>query len=169
MFGVFKQTQPQKTFLRRFGNQDSNWLDEAYRLSATSFFTQKWHTGSIMIKENSTDEKPDKRFEKRQPPEQYYSVQFSLKTLAYIYQFKIWNTSLHGLCILVNEDSDVLSHMQVGDVIDMKYYVSEKPGTTEDFKTEVRHITKQEDGRFKGHCLVGLLILDTDTAVMSDA
>jgi hypothetical protein len=121
-----------------------------------------------MSQKNSSDTNPDKRSEKRQPPDKYYSVQFSLKNLASIYQFRIWDTSPHGLCILVNDDSDVLSHMKVGDVIEMKYYVSEKPGTTEDLKTEVRHITKQEEGRFKGHCFVGLLILDTSSAVMRD-
>jgi hypothetical protein len=115
----------------------------------------------IMNQENSTDTTPEKRSEKRQPPDSYYSVQFSLKNLASIYQFKIWDTSPSGLCILVNEDSEVLKHMEVGDVIDMTYYVSERPGTTEDFKTEIRHITKHEEGRFQGHYFVGLLILDT--------
>ena len=102
----------------------------------------------------------DRRFDPRHPPAKYYSVQFSLKELAYIYQFKIWNESSHGLCILISEDSDVLTHIHVGDVIEMKYYVSEAVGTTQEFKTEIRHITKQESGRFRRHYLVGLLILE---------
>ena len=122
-----------------------------------------------MSQENSNTTTPDKRSEERRPPDKYYSVQFSLKNLASIYQFKIWNVSSNGLCILVNEDSEVLKHMEVGDVIDMKYYVSEKPGTTEDFKTEIRHITRHEEGRFKGHYFVGLLLLETGVSVTSDA
>lgn len=102
----------------------------------------------------------EKRRELRQPPGKYYSVQFSIRELAYIYQFKIWNQSPHGLCILINEDSDVLKHIHVGDLIDMKYYVSEALGTTEAFKTEIRHITKQESGRFKAHVFVGLKMIE---------
>jgi hypothetical protein len=112
-----------------------------------------------MDKQEPAPDTQDRRSEQRQPPDKYYSVQFSLKNLASIYQFKIWNVSSSGLCILINEDSDVLKHMEVGDVIDMTYYETEKPGSTEDFTTEIRHITKHEEGRFKGHYLVGLLIL----------
>lgn len=121
-----------------------------------------------MNQENSNTTPPDKRSEKRHPPDKYYSVQFSLKDLASIYQFRIWDTSSGGLCILVNEDSEVLNHMEVGDIIFMTYYISEKPGTTEDFKTEVRHITKHEEGRFKGHFFVGLLIPETSSSAMCD-
>jgi hypothetical protein len=113
-----------------------------------------------MNEQNSTSNIHEKRTEERRPPNQYYSVQFSLKNLAYIYQFKIWNVSSGGLCILVKEDSDVLGFLKVGDIVDMKYYVAEKPGTTEAFKTEIRYVTRQEEGRFKGHSLVGLLILN---------
>ena len=54
----------------------------------------------------------------------------------------------------------VLKHLKAGDVIDMKYYLSESMGTTEALKTEIRHVTKNADNRFKGHCQVGLLILE---------
>jgi len=54
----------------------------------------------------------------------------------------------------------LLKHLKTGDVIDMKYYLSESLGTTEAFKTEIRHVTKDADKRFKGHCQVGLRILE---------
>lgn len=102
----------------------------------------------------------DRRSEQRIAPDRYYSVQFSVKDLAYIYQFKIRDVSTEGLCILVDENSEVLKHLKAGDVIDMKYYLSESMGTTEALKTEIRHVTKNADKRFKGHCQVGLLILE---------
>ena len=102
----------------------------------------------------------DKRSKERTAPDPYYSVQFSVRDLAYIYQFKIRNISAQGLSILVDENSEVLKHLKQGDVIDMKYYLSESLGTTEAFKTEIRHITKDADNRFKGHYQVGLLILE---------
>lgn len=102
----------------------------------------------------------DRRSNQRITPDRYYSVQFSVKDLAYIYQFKIRDASAQGLCILVDENSEVLKHLKSGDVIDMKYYLSEFMGTTETFKTEIRHVTKDADNRFKGHCQVGLHILE---------
>ena len=45
-------------------------------------------------------------------------------------------------------------------ILDMKYYLSESLGATEAFKTEIRHVTKNADNRFKGHCQVGLRILE---------
>ena len=102
----------------------------------------------------------DRRSEQRIAPDKYYSVQFSVKDLAYIFQFKIRDVSSEGLCILVDENSEVLKHLKAGDVINMKYYLSESMGTTESLKTEIRHVTKDADKRFKGHCQVGLLILE---------
>ena len=102
----------------------------------------------------------DRRTNLRTAPDRYYSVQFSVKDLAYIYQFKIREISAQGLCILVDENSEVLKYIEPGDIIDMKYYVSESMGTTEAFKTEIRHVTKDADKRFKGHYQIGLLILE---------
>ena len=102
----------------------------------------------------------DRRSTERTAQDRYYSVQFSVKDLAYIFQFKIRDVSEQGLCILVDEKSEVLKHLKPGDVIEMKYYLSESMGITEAFKTEIRHVTKDADNRFKGHYQVGLLILE---------
>ena len=102
----------------------------------------------------------DRRSSQRAAPYKYYSVQFSVKDLGYIYQFKIRDVSSQGLCILVDEKSKVLEHINEGDVIDMKYYLSDALGATEAFKTEIRYIAKDADKRFKGHFQIGLMILD---------
>jgi len=112
---------------------------------------------------NEQDHQPNdqnRRSTQRTVSNRYYSVQFSVKDLAYIFQFKIRDVSTQGLCILVDENSEVLKHLKAGDVINMKYYLSESVGTTEAFKTEIRHVTKDADKRFKGHWQVGLLILE---------
>ncbi len=113
-----------------------------------------------MTEQDHQSDDQDRRSGQRTAPERYYSVQFSVKDLAYIYQFKIRDVSAEGLCILVDENSEVLKYLKAGDVIDMKYYLSESMGTTEALKTEIRHVTKDADKRFKGHCQVGLLILE---------
>ncbi len=105
------------------------------------------------------DEFVEKRSEPRDVVDKFYSVEFALKGIDFVYQFKIWNMSSKGMCVLIKEDSDVLKHLKAGDIVDMKYYSSDSLAPTEHLQTEIMHITKDEEGRFKGHVLVGLSIL----------
>jgi hypothetical protein len=102
------------------------------------------------------DRPDERRSEPRGMIDRYYSVEFSLSGCSFIYQFKIWNISEKGICILVKEDSDLLHHVNVGDVVNLKYYMADllKPSVV--LKTKIKHITKDEQGRFKGVYLVGL-------------
>jgi hypothetical protein len=100
----------------------------------------------------------ERRSEQRSPADRYYSVQFTLAGLKTQYQFKTWNISKKGLCILVKEGSAVLNHLKAGDLLNMTYYVSDPQGALENLQTRIQHITMNESGRFKGHYLVGLSI-----------
>lgn len=98
----------------------------------------------------------DRRSESRSFADKYSSVEFSIKELPYNYQFKIWETSSSGVSILVKEESAVLGHLKVGDILSMKYYPIDSFEEPEAFETEIKHITKNDDPRFKGLYLVGL-------------
>jgi len=102
----------------------------------------------------------DKRSEPRTVVDQYYSVEFSVKDIDSVYQFRIWNTSAKGMCVLVKEGSALLKHLKVGEVLKMKYFKTDAPESSDTINTEIRHITKDDDGRFKGHYLIGLSILE---------
>ncbi len=102
----------------------------------------------------------EKRSEKRHLLDRYYSVEFSIKGLAYDYQFKIWNISKKGLCVVIREDSAVLAHLRVGEVLKMKYYQGDSAKPAEYLMTEISHISPDETEKFKNHYLVGLLILE---------
>jgi hypothetical protein len=102
----------------------------------------------------------DKRSEPRTELEKYHSVEFKVAEQGYLYQFKIWNMSSKGMCLLVRDDSDILNDLDVGNVLDMKYYTTDFSQPAEELKTEIKHITREDEGRFKGHVLVGLFILD---------
>jgi len=106
------------------------------------------------------DDFTEKRSESRSIIDRYYSVEFSIREAAYVYQFKIWDISPKGMCVLVKEDSGLLKHLRVGDILDLKYYSTDSSKPTEYLKTEIKHITKDDTGRFKGLCLVGLSILE---------
>lgn len=101
----------------------------------------------------------EKRSELRAKPEKYHSVEFEVPESECLYQFKIWNVSSKGSCLLARDDSDVLKKIEVGDVFDMKFYPSDLSLPPEMLKTKIIHITPEKQGRFKGHYLVGLLIL----------
>jgi hypothetical protein len=112
-----------------------------------------------METDHSHENFPDRRSEERSTAERYYSVQFTTTGLASYYQFKLWNISAKGLCILVKEGSEVLNHLAVGDTIKMTYNPADGQGSQENLKTQIKHITKSVDGRFQGHFLVGLSII----------
>jgi len=107
------------------------------------------------------DNPPERRSEPRSIIDRYYSVEFSIRDSAYVYQFKIWDISPKGICVLVKEDSDLLNHLKVGDILDLKYYTTDSSKPTEYLKTEIKHITKDDTGRFKELYLVGLSILES--------
>lgn len=102
----------------------------------------------------------NRRAESRVIEESYSSVEFTVTDLPYNYQFKIWETSPSGMSILIRGDSDILGHIKAGDVLDMKYYPSDLKKAPESYKTEIKHITKDEQSRFRGHFLVGLAVLE---------
>ncbi|MBW1923357.1 MAG: hypothetical protein JRF59_13285 [Deltaproteobacteria bacterium] len=107
-------------------------------------------------------EHADRRSEPRRPADRYHSVELCVNGLSLPYQFKLWNIASRSLCVMVREDSDILERIRVGDILNMKYYTGEASCPVEQRATEIRHITKDEEGRFKGHYLVGLAILSED-------
>jgi hypothetical protein len=107
----------------------------------------------------------ERRSEPRSIVDKYYSVEFSLSNMAFSYQFKIWDLSSKGLSVVVKEGSELLKHLKVGEVLRLKYYTTDASTHTEYLRTEIRHITKDQGERFRGHYLVGLSIFenqDTD-------
>ena len=109
---------------------------------------------------HNVHENNDRRSEPRFFIEKYSSVEFSIKDLPYNYQFKIYDLSSSGMSILIKEDSAVLSHLKVGDTLEMKYYPVNMSRPPDSFKTEIKHITKDKLSKFKGLYQVGLSALN---------
>jgi hypothetical protein len=102
----------------------------------------------------------ERRPESRTILDRYYSVEFQLQDTGNVYQFKLRDMSMKGLGILVNKNSAVLKHLKVGNTLDMKYIPPESAGVSESLKTQIAHITQKENEPFKGHFLIGLLIME---------
>ena len=92
--------------------------------------------------------------------DRYYSVEFPVKGFDFRYQFKIRRIGLRSMCILVREDSDILKRLKVGSILTMKYRPLDAECPSDYFETAIMDITKNREGRFKGHYLVGLKIMD---------
>ena len=101
----------------------------------------------------------EKRSETRKILDQYFSVEFSVSSTLPVHQFKVRDVSPTGIGILVNESSAVLDHLEVGKILEMKYNPRDSSDLPESLETEIGHITKIEQGKYKGHYLVGMLIL----------
>jgi hypothetical protein len=95
--------------------------------------------------------------------EDYYSAEFLVEGLEVSYQFKIWEKAPKAVSILVKQNSDLLQILRVGDTLNVKYYSIKSAYPSNCQKTAVRHITWKDQGRLKGHYLVGLEILDSPT------
>ena len=105
-------------------------------------------------------EKVERRSEPRRMVDQYHSVEFSVDGLDFAYQFKIWNIASSSICLLIKETSDILPRLNVGDTLNMRYYSHDSSHPHGDLATRIRHITKNDEGRLRGHYLVGLEILE---------
>jgi hypothetical protein len=113
-----------------------------------------------MIQNNADRDSWNRKFLKRLQPNEFYSVEFKVSGLPYLFQFKVWNTPTKQMFILVKASSDILKRINEGDILKMKYYNTDSkyPMT---LKTQIESITKEKNGRFKNHYLIGLKILST--------
>ena len=96
----------------------------------------------------------------KRPSRQYCSAEFLIDGLELPYQFRIQDISAPCLYVLVKENSDIAPRLKVGETLNVKYYSPSSSPTKGYQKTAVRHITKNDRGRLKGHYLVGLEILE---------
>jgi hypothetical protein len=66
--------------------------------------------------------------------------------------------------IIVKDDSLSLSHLQVGNIMEMMYAPPSRKVEPELLKTRIEHISKCESGRFKGHHIVGLSVIEKNVS-----
>ena len=113
-----------------------------------------------------TNKMVDRRSEPRREVDQYYTLEFSVDGLNVTYQFKVWNKATKSMGFLVEEDSEILPLLNVGDSLYVKYYSTELADCSEYLGTMIRHVTKIDQGRLRGHYLVGLEILVANSQVV---
>jgi hypothetical protein len=88
--------------------------------------------------------------------ERYHCVELSIEGLECTHQFRLWNSDPASAFVLVKQNSDLLTRLKVGDMMKMKYYTKDSLPKTEYMNTTISHITREDRGKFRGHCLIGL-------------
>jgi hypothetical protein len=112
-----------------------------------------------MIEKTLTENPVERRSEIRENLEKMQSFELKLPNLP-IYVFKAKDTSSNGICLLVKEDSDILNHIRVGQILDLRCYSEDKLEPSELFISEIKHITKAGKHPYQSHNLVGLMVLE---------
>jgi len=100
-----------------------------------------------------------KRIHPRTEVQSYHCIEVQTLKMFIKYQFKIWNSSSHGICILVKNDSDFLNKVTVGEILDVNYFPSDIPRPPDVHQTKIMHITRANQDKFKNHFFVGLMII----------
>ena len=90
----------------------------------------------------------------------FYSVEFGVDGIKYPYQFKLWNGCSGASFVIVKENSKIIKRLHAGDVFNMKYQSLDSNSPSEFIDTEITDIIREDEGRFKGHYLVELSILN---------
>jgi hypothetical protein len=75
-----------------------------------------------------------------------------------IYLFKLKDVSANGACFMVKEGSEILKHLNVGQMLNMRYHAEDETEPSEVFRSEIKHITKALEKPYKGHYLIGIII-----------
>ena len=100
----------------------------------------------------------EKRSSKRALSTGFHGAEIKLTGVP-LYQFKLKDISDNGASILIKENSAMINHLEVGQRLQIKFHSNSHPDLNGYFDSKIAHITKNEEGRYKGHYLVGVQIL----------
>ncbi|MBN2032742.1 MAG: hypothetical protein JW836_05650 [Deltaproteobacteria bacterium] len=92
--------------------------------------------------------------------DQLVSVEVCVEGVEHAHQFRIWNTEPESMFVVVKETSQILERLKVGETMRMTYHTKDTFCPTRTMSTQIRHITRECDGPFRGHCIVGLNVTD---------
>jgi hypothetical protein len=102
----------------------------------------------------------EKRAKPRFPADQFYSIEIAIPELIGRYKFKLRDISTSGIGIIVKDDSLLLNHLKIGNILKILYSPSSRTAVPELLNTRIEHITKCETGRYKGHHIVGFSLIE---------
>jgi c-di-GMP-binding flagellar brake protein YcgR len=77
-----------------------------------------------------------------------------------IYQLKLRDISAKGAGVVVRADSNFLTMIRIGQELNVNLLLPRETGVAGNYKSRIEHISELNQGRFKGHMVVGISILN---------
>ena len=108
---------------------------------------------------DSTTHPDDNRAETRDKPDQFCSAIIRIGGIP-VYQFELKDISKNGTCFIVRDDSTILRHLKVGELVDIQFRNQNGDGIIAFHRSKIIHITGANRGLYKGHRLVGVQIIE---------
>ena len=90
-----------------------------------------------------------------------YTVQLLFDGVYADRQHKVWHKATTYMCVLLEEGSNILDRLRVGDTMNIKYFHTDQGVASEYLETQIRNIKKGNQGRLKGRYLLDLEIRET--------
>ena len=100
----------------------------------------------------------EKRSAKRTVPTGFNIAEIKLTGIP-LYQFKLKDISDNGASLLVKENSAMINNLEVGQSLEIKIQSDSQADLNGYYEAKIKHITKVEEGRYKGHYFIGVRIL----------
>jgi cytochrome c oxidase assembly protein Cox11 len=98
----------------------------------------------------------EKRIKPRCPALSEHMVVFSFPGVP-LYQLKAKDISENGIGVIVKPDSKFLNLIEIGQEMNVELLAPQESRHMQGvYSARIAHITANEEGRFKGHMLVGL-------------
>nr|WP_320016743.1 hypothetical protein [uncultured Desulfobacter sp.] len=116
------------------------------------------------MKKDNYSESEDLRTQVRTAAAEGASVEFTFPGSVIVYQFPLRDWSYTGLGILARQDSKILDRIREGQVFSVTLRRGEINLPMEVYRVEICHISEPEQGRHPGHKVVGLSILEKESA-----
>jgi hypothetical protein len=103
---------------------------------------------------------PDRRLEPRVTKLSNHRVEFKFTGVP-VYQLIVRDLSANGAGIVVRTDSKILNMIRIGQELDVKLIsFAGATGPSGHYRSRIEHISDLKEGRFRGHMVVGISILN---------
>lgn len=107
-----------------------------------------------------SDQNSNRRLEPRTTEISNHRAEFKFAGVP-TYQFKMHDLSSKGAGALVKTDSNFLNMIQVGRKLEVRLITfAQATGPSGRYQSRIEHISEIKEGRFRGHMVVGLSLLD---------
>ena len=112
-----------------------------------------------MHKDSHDTAAQERRSEPRRTKLRNYRVEIKLAGQP-IYQFRVRDVSTKGAGILIKDDSEFISLIEVGQIVNVNFISPKGTAPSGMYKAQIKHLSKPDKAEVRGHTLVGVSVLE---------